>query len=405
MRILALSSWWPEPADNGARLRVSNLLRALAREHEIHLVAFTQGPADEIQRVQTEQICASVRAVPQRNRRPRHRDRLVSLIHPEPASVRATWNTAFAASVQERAAAIQPDLVITFALAAAPYARLIIGVPRVMEELELTYMLEQYTRQARTLDRMRFWLTWMKHRRYITRLLAAFDACTVVSAQELRYAQQLAPATMPLAVIPNGADVDGCAGPWSEPQPDTLIYPGALSFDANHHAMTYFLRDIFPLIRSARPNTLLRITGKAEPEQQKSLPATDGVEFTGFVPDVRPVVASSWAEVVPLRKGGGTRLKILEALALGTPIVSTSKGVEGLELEHGKHLFVADSVDDFAAATLLLLDQPELRKTLVKAGQQAVRERYDWRVIGQGLNDSLYVVAHNKGLHHVERAA
>jgi glycosyltransferase involved in cell wall biosynthesis len=405
MRILALSSWWPEPADNGTRLRVSNLLRALAQEHEIHLVAFTQGPTEEIQRVQTEQICASVRVAPQRNRRPRHRDRLASMIHPEPASVRATWSTEFAALAQERAAAVRPDLVITFALAAAPYARLITGVPRVLEELELTYMLEQYTRQTRALDRMRFWLTWMKHRRYITRLLAAFDACTVVSTQELRYAQQLAPAKMPLAVIPNGADVDGCAGPWGKPQPDTLIYPGALSFDANHHAMTHFLGDIFPLIRSARPNTRLRITGKAEPEQQKSLPATDGVEFTGFVPDVRPVVAGSWAEVVPLRKGGGTRLKILEALALGTPIVSTSKGVEGLELEHGKHLFVADSVDDFAAATLLLLDQPELRKTLVKAGQQVVRERYDWRVIGQGLNDLLYAVAHSKGLSHAKRAA
>jgi glycosyltransferase involved in cell wall biosynthesis len=108
--------------------------------------------------------------------------------------------------------------------------------------------------------------------------------------------------------------------------------------------------------------------------------------------------------VVPLRKGGGTRLKVLEALALGTPVVSTSKGIEGLELEDGRHVLVADSAADFAAATERLLGQPALRARLSAAGREAVRERYDWRTIGGRLNDLVLETALHKGYGHADGA-
>jgi glycosyltransferase involved in cell wall biosynthesis len=101
--------------------------------------------------------------------------------------------------------------------------------------------------------------------------------------------------------------------------------------------------------------------------------------------------------VVPLRKGGGTRLKVLEALALGTPVVSTTKGVEGLELEDDRHVLVADTAHEFAAATERLLGQPELRARLGAAGRQVVRERYDWRAIGARLDDLVREIAGRKG--------
>ena len=98
-------------------------------------------------------------------------------------------------------------------------------------------------------------------------------------------------------------------------------------------------------------------------------------------------MARAWAEVVPLRKGGGTRLKVLEALALGTPIVSTSKGVEGLALENNRHVLVADTPAEFAAATARLLSQPALRAKLAEAGRRVARERFDWQASGQRLDD------------------
>jgi glycosyltransferase involved in cell wall biosynthesis len=389
MRILCLSAWWPEPADNGSRLRIAHLLRALAQEHEVHLVALSQEPTHGLQRSNIDAQCASVRVVSQRARSLRPADRIVSLWRSEPASVRMSWNSAFAAHVQERAQTTRPDVVVAFQLGMAPYACRIPQVPRVLEELEVAYMLEQYTRQPRGLRRLRAWLTWAKHRRYMTRLLRNFDLCTVASSQERELAQQLAPRSTDLVVVPNGADVDGCAGPWDDPEPDTLIYPGALSFSANYDAMTWFVRASFPLIRAARPSVRLLITGKADPELSAGLQAVDGIELTGYVQDVRPVVARSWCEVVPLRIGGGTRLKVLEALALGTPVVATSKGIEGLELEHDRHLLCADTAGDFARATTRLLSQPTLRSNLAAAGRQFVREHYDWRAIGRCLNDLL----------------
>lgn len=396
MRVLALSSWWPEPADNGARMRIASLVRFLAHTHEVHLVALAQEPVTVEQCRRMEQVCASVQAVPQSSTVPRRMDILASLWQHTPASVRVTWNPAFAALVQQRAAAVKPDIVVVFQLGAAPYARLIAGVPRILEEVELTRFLDIYRHERHPRRRLRAWLTWYKHRSYVAHLLRDFAACTVVSEREQRYVAAGMPQGFPVAPIPNGADVQGCAGDWGVPEPDTLIYPGALSFDANFDAMTYFLDAIFPAIKAARPHVHVQITGKTDPARQAALPAHAGVTFTGYVPDVRPVVARSWGEVVPLRMGGGTRLKVLEALALRTPVVSTSKGIEGLDLVHDRHVLVADTAATFAAATSALLSQPDLRARLADAGFQRVRERYDWAVIGRQLQDLLEEIVRRK---------
>jgi polysaccharide biosynthesis protein PslH len=263
---------------------------------------------------------------------------------------------------------------------------------------------DQYTRQSRLSSRARYGLTWWKTQRYVAGLLRQFAGATVVSERERELLRPYAPAHLGLAVVPNGVDTSACAGSFGDPQADTLIYPGALSYDANFDAMAHFLGAIWPRLRAARPDVRLRVTGRAAPEQIAALPAADGVEFTGYLDDVRPAVARAWAEVVPLRKGGGTRLKVLEALALGTPVVSTSKGVEGLELEDERHVLVADTAEAFAAATERLLGQPKLRASLAAAGRQAVRERYDWRTIGARLNDLVYEVARHKGPGHAYSA-
>lgn len=388
MRVLAISSWWPEPADNGSRQRIAQLLGALTREHEVHLVTLTQQPVTPEQHARLCERCASVAVWPEQRWTPRRRELIKSVWHAEPASVRATWNPAFAELCERRAAAVQPQIVIAFQLGAAPYAHTLAAEARVLEEVELTRPLEQFSRERRPLRRLRAWLTWYKHRGYVERLLHRFDACTVVSAAEQRAVRALAPAHMPIAIIPNGADVAGASRAGATPEPDTLIYPGALSYDANYDAMLHFVHAILPRIRQERPQVRLRITGRTTTEQQAAL-AADGVEWSGYVPDVWPLVARTWSEVVPLRLGGGTRLKVLEALALGTPIVSTSKGVEGLELEPERHLLLADAPADFAHATLRLLADPALRTRLAESGRQIVREKYDWQQIGGQLNHLL----------------
>ncbi len=392
MRILALTSWWPEPADNGIKLRIRHLLRALARSHDIHLVALTHDGANTSQRQEIDQLCASAMALSAPQRNPRRQDVIASLWHVQPASVRVRWNSQWSTVVHTQAAALKPDIVLSIELATAVYAYKIPGVVRILDDPELVG-LSAWRQASSAPGKLRAWLTWQKQRSYVRYLLRSFDACSVVSDAELDLVRPLAPANTRLAVIPNGADISGGTGDWGEPQPDTLIYPGSLTYRANLDAVQYFLRDIFPQIRQRRSGVRLRITGRAEPEQLAALPSCDDVDVLGFVPDVQAEVARAWCEVVPLREGSGTRLKVLEALALGTPVVSTSKGIEGLALDHDLHVLVADTPESFADATLRVLAQPELRARLAEAGRRRVAELYDWRIIGERMNDLINEVA------------
>lgn len=387
MRILALATWWPEPADNGIRLRLTHLLRALTCEHSVHFVALADNPPARPEASALATMCASVAVTSRQSRALRPDERLAGLLGREPASVRAGWNSAFATRVRERAEAVKPDLVLAFELGAAIYARVVPGVPRILEDLESTHMADQVAQQAPGPRRARAWLTWWKHRRFVADLLHDFALCTVASEREQILARTMLPPHVPVAVIPNGADVEGCAGPWGPPEPDTLIYPGSLTYNLNFDAMHYFLGEIFPAVRARRPGARLVITGKTTPELRAALPSIDGVEFPGLVPDIRPVVARAWAEVVPLRYGSGTRLKVLEALALGTPVITTPKGVEGLKLDHDRHVLLAGHADAFASATVQLLEDGGLRERLAGAGRTVVQELYDWRVIGRRLTE------------------
>ncbi|MDW8214641.1 MAG: glycosyltransferase family 4 protein [Roseiflexaceae bacterium] len=395
MRILALTSWWPEPADNGSRLRIANLLRALARHHEIHLISFIQEEVTAAQIQKMRELCVSVKVVQQRVWHPRPGEQIKSLWHAEPASFRATWSPEFDQCVRYQAAVSKPDAVIAFQINTARYALGVPGVPRLLEELEVGNIHTDFVLQRTPHRRLRAWLTWQKHTSYVRRLLRYFDACTVVSDKERQLVRAIASFMHNVHVVPNGTEVMLSAD-CGEPQRDTLIYPGALTFDANFDAVKYFLGDIFPYIKAARPDARLIVTGKAPSDRRAALPQVEGVEFTGYVPDVRPFVARSWCEVVPLRLGGGTRLKVLEALALGTPVVSTPKGVEGLELEHNVHVLIAQTAREFAEATLNILERPDLRARLASQGRRRVIERYDWRVIGEQLNDLLGAIVERR---------
>jgi polysaccharide biosynthesis protein PslH len=184
-------------------------------------------------------------------------------------------------------------------------------------------------------------------------------------------------------VVPNGVDCDRNRPGLAPGEPQRLVYNGALTYQANYDAVKYFLAEIYPLIRKAQPDVTLAVTGSTQGVNLADLALSDGVKLTGYLDDVRPVVAGSRVCVVPLQEGGGTRLKILEAMALGTPIVSTSKGAEGIEARHGEHLLLADDAASFAECTLSLLRDTDLRQRLAVNARRLVEERYDWTRIGE----------------------
>jgi glycosyltransferase involved in cell wall biosynthesis len=206
-------------------------------------------------------------------------------------------------------------------------------------------------------------------------LLPHFRACTVVSRREQDLAHQCVPAFEKIEVIPNCINLADYSNIDEAPQLGTLVFTGSFQYRANYEAMLWFLSEVYPRIVAQEPRVCLRITGD---HANLPLPKAENVILTGHIPDVRPVIASAWASIVPIWKGGGTRLKILEAMALGTPVVSTTKGAEGLDVQHDEHLLIGDTPQAFADQVVRLVQESGLRERLTDNANRLVRDKYDW---------------------------
>jgi glycosyltransferase involved in cell wall biosynthesis len=392
MKILFISRWFPHPPDNGSKIRVFNLIKWLSSCHEVDLISFaSEGVGDE-RSDDMRRYCRHVDLAPYRPFQPGRLKALLGFMSQWPRSVVDTHSVEMQRLIEQAQRVRAFDVAIASQIDTAPYVTALPGMPKILEEMELTTLYERLSKERHPVKKLRKWSTWWKLSRYVTDLLRASDGCTVVSERERERILQVSPGYRSIAIVPNGVDVAHYASDFGAPETDTLVYPGALTYSANFDAMDFFLREVFPLVRAERPNVRVSITGRLDGVPVDRLPGGDGVILTGYLDDVRPAVARSWACVVPLRIGGGTRLKILEALALGTPVVATSKGAEGLDLEPGRDLLVADEPADFAAAVLRLLQDPALREMLSRNGRRAVEAKYDWRTIGRQFNDFVETV-------------
>jgi glycosyltransferase involved in cell wall biosynthesis len=189
--------------------------------------------------------------------------------------------------------------------------------------------------------------------------------------------------TSPVLTAVNGVDVDYFAPSGMSPDPDTLVMTGLMRTRPNIDGAVFFVRDILPNILVRRPNTKIYIVGGDPPDEVTRL-ACANVVVTGSVADVRPYVSNAAVVVVPLRMGGGTRLKVLEGLSMRKPMVSTSLGCEGIDVKHEEHLLIADEPARFAQQVLRIMEEPTTGRALAENGFALVHRRYRWQfVVGQ----------------------
>jgi glycosyltransferase involved in cell wall biosynthesis len=388
MRILFISWWWPYPADNGAKIRIYNLLRHLSQEHQVTLLSFAEEhEATTAQIDHLRSVCAHVESFAKPHYNPGTMRATLGYLSPWPRSLIDVYSPIMAKRVETLARQGVVDVVIASQLQTMRYLELLSDIPTILEEIEVTIFHDRVQAAAGTSSKLRAQLTLTKLENALRTLLKRGVAFTVVSDAERDYLRQIAPADALIEVVPNGVDTAvNQPDPSANPQPNSLIYTGAVTYSANYDAVDYFVREVLPLIRQRIPQAHLTVTGGTGDVDVSELAAQPGVTFSGYLPSVAAAVQNSWALVAPLRVGGGTRLKILEAMALGTPVVSTAKGAEGLDVVNGRDLLLADSPHEMAEAVCGLLADAELRARLAAAGRACVEKQYDWGVITARLN-------------------
>ena len=375
MKILFLSRWFPYPTNNGSKLRIYNLLRGLAKHHDATLLSFADQPDVSPDAPEIRKICSDVYVVPWREFDPNSTRARFGFMSFAPRFIIDTFSAEMADKITQLIGAQSYDLVIASQLSMAAYRSYFENTPAIFEEVEIGLSYGEVHHSSDMKQRLRHALTWFKLRMYLSHLLDSFQACTVASVRERQLLTQNIPRYKnQIEIIPNSLSMDEYKNIMPEKKGDTLIFTGSFKYHTNYESMVWFVADVFPLILEQLPETQLIITGD---HAGLSLPSIKNITLVGHVDDIKTLVASCSVSIAPLLNGGGTRLKILEAMALGTPVVATSKGVEGLDVLSGKHFLLADVPVEFANCVIRLLKDEKLRVTLIKNAGLLVREKYD----------------------------
>jgi glycosyltransferase involved in cell wall biosynthesis len=365
-------------------MRIYQLARQLARRHDVTLLTYAEERHETGIAGLAEQM--SLRIV---MRRPpslgaKRLAQLRSVASTLPFACNLLRSPEMQAAIDELCAAERFDLIHVESSTMA-CLRFPAGVPLLIDEHNIEYELfERLCRGERSPARKAFyWLEFVRFRRFEQESWRRARACVVTSERERPTVTAAAPRTS-ADVVPNAVDLDYFAPDPAPVTPDTVVFNGILNYRPNLDAAQHLVEDVWPLVLARRPAARLQIVGRAD-AREVSLLTRPSVEVTGTVPDIRPFLRSAAAVAIPIRMGGGTRLKVVEAMSLGKAMVSTSIGCEGIAVHDREHLLIADGAEAFAAGIVELLEDEPLRRRLGAAARARAEESYSWDLAGDRL--------------------
>ncbi|MCC7359136.1 MAG: glycosyltransferase [Anaerolineales bacterium] len=380
MKLLFVTPQLPYPPHQGTAIRNWGLLRHLAERHSVSLICFGQAVDAHL-----TQVCSDVITVTPPERGPGRR--LLALLRGTADLADRLWSPALAAAVDEALRRTVFDIVQIEGLELAPYLATIRKArpaTKVVYDAHNAEHLIQQRALANDWRNPRRWLAAAYSATQIVRLrrLEAatahrVNAVTCVSTEDAAALRRVAPGTDPL-VIPNGVDLSSYLPTDESTGPRRVVFTGKMDYRPNVDAAIWFAKEIWPAVRSAAPDAEFHIVGQRPASTVAALARFPGVVVTGAVPDIRPHLAGAAVYVAPLRMGGGTRFKLLEAFALARPVVSTRIGAEGFAVRDGSELRLADRTVDFAQAVLALLADRSEAARLGQAARAFVAAGYDW---------------------------
>jgi glycosyltransferase involved in cell wall biosynthesis len=386
LRVLVVSPYPPSRLAGGP-IRLHGLVTSLPAPHSVSLVAFGRRGQDDLP-PEIRDRCDDVVIVPNERREtlgPGKRAlQLRSLLSPRSFERLVHERPAFQAAIDQMIGRSAFDVIQIEHCFMAHY-RFPRGAALVLDEHNIEHEIRERTLAVvppgprKAYD----YLNHLKLRAEEERSWRDVDVCAVTSPLDEATIRRRFPGVR-TAVVPNAVDTSFFSPGSSPRDPRTILFYGTLSYFPNLDGLLFFLREVMPIVRRQGPDVRLRIVGASPPEALRRFEAPD-VTFTGFVPDLRVELERAGVVIAPLRIGGGTRLKVLEAMAMAAPLVSTTLGAEGLSVTHGQELLLADTAPAFASEIVRVLRDRDLGAELGRGGRRLVEQSYDWRASARAL--------------------
>lgn len=386
MRILYLTPYVP----SRIRVRPFNLIKSLSASHEISLVSLV---CDEYERklvYEVAEYCVSVDLVPLPKSRS-YLNCLLSLPTLLPLRVAYYKSPELEQCVRRLIRERSIDVVHGELIKIAPLLQKIAqeeNVATLFDSVDCIswYLQQQWNTVRDPLRRVFVFSEMKKMRRFERSALASFDRTVITSAHDRDCLTSLGAEARTISVMPNGVDTEYFTPSGGPRQEDTLVFCAKLDYYPNSHAILHFCREVLPRIWERRPGVRLQLVGNNPPEAVRNLASDERITVTGYVPDIRPYLGGASVALAPLHVTAGMQNKVLEALAMGTPMVATPGSCRSLQVKDGVHLLVAEGDQAFADAVLRLLEDRQLAQNLGRAGRQFVVENYSWLEAAKNLS-------------------
>jgi len=378
-RVLMVSPYSPYPPIHGGAVRMLALLERLRPDVDVTLLSYADTAAELDPRSVAELRARCRQAVVIE----RDTTAVGGLL--APAKTRGFWSSNMSETLEYLLDRDDFDVVqVEYTHMAHFLPPPTPGLVRVLVEHDVSYVSMARAATGRGPLRLGAWFDWMRMLRYEIEAVEGADLVLTMSETDRRTLGAYT-AIDHVVPIPNGVDCARFAFAAEGREPDTILFVGFFRHEPNVEAVRFFCREVLPLVRRARPGVLFRIVGAYPPEVVRRLGEAPGVEITGRVDDIGAYYRRSALFVAPVLQGSGTRLKILEAMASGCPVVSTTIGAEGIDLVDGEHVLLADGAAAMAAAVVRLLADPALAAALARRARDLAAARYDWDTIAARL--------------------
>jgi sugar transferase (PEP-CTERM/EpsH1 system associated) len=390
LRILILASEVPYPPTDANRAVVYNLLRHFRNKHNVIMLAMTSGDRPEDVAVVRGLVDELVLVEHEFTKTPGRR--LLSMLTIWPFGVLLYRSKEFAGALEKLLRRKSFDVIIGGHINLAQYTVEVEHTPKVIAPLDAVSL--YYKRQlGLTLNPaafLYFLLQYWKVRRYERRTYNRYDACVLVARRDAEVIRELCPG-LPIFFAPSGTDVP--APREVAKIPYAIGFLGVMDYPPNVDAATHFAHDIFPLVRKRIPEATFHVVGKDPSAEVRALERREGVVVTGTVPDVKEYLHRIQVFVCPMRLGAGMKMKMIEAMAVGLPVVSTTRGAEGMDFVAGREFLAADEPEEFAAAVVRLLKDERLREEFGRWGRLAVERSYTWDAHARAWEEVINAVA------------